>query len=278
MAAHLQELAKRQAHKKRKGNPQRGVNESAAARFQNFVEIHAEAEGHDRTLEKCARNAAAFVDVRMREAETEENSQSESDRRRKQSRERKCESENKNNFRESRHRLGKEYQAGSRMGQQEREWTLKRCCPPPFAKSRRASFFFLFCRRSDWLVLRGRGMSEGGDDFAGGSLADLAVAVVDAALREGVLAAAGAGFGVEFVERDDFLLGRELGEIDAGKFTSAFGVLQKNLAGVVEGFHFDVADGQAEERTDFGFVKKWVAEAFVFLNDAAFRVEHERRG
>ena len=121
-------------------------------------------------------------------------------------------------------------------------------------------------------------MSEGGDDFAGGSLADLAVAIVDAALRESVFAAAGAGFGVEFVERDGLLFWRELGEIDAGKFAGAFGVLQKNLAGVVEGFHFDVADGQAEERTDFGFVKKRVAEAFVFLNDAAFRVEHERSG
>lgn len=117
---------------------------------------------------------------------------------------------------------------------------------------------------------------EGGDDFGGGDFAGLAVAVVDAALGESVLAAAGAGFGVEFVERDDFLLGCELGEIDAGKFAGAFGVLQENLAGVLEGFHLDVADGQAEKRADFGFVEHRIAEAFVLLNDAAFDVEHER--
>ena len=164
------------------------------------------------------------------------------------------------------------------MGQQERERALKRCCPPPVAKFQRASFFFLFWRRSSGLRLRGRGMHEASDDFRGGGFADLAVAVVDAALRKSVFAAAGTSFGVEFVERDDFLFWRELGKIDAGKFTGALGVLQKNLAGVVEGLHFDVADGQAEERTDFSFVKKRVAEAFVLLNDAAFRVEHERSG
>src|SRR5258708_30360939 len=87
IAAPLQELAERQTRHQRKGNPQRGVDESAAARFQNFVQIHPEAEGHDGTLEKSARNAAAFVDVRMRETETEENSNGESDWRRKQSRE-----------------------------------------------------------------------------------------------------------------------------------------------------------------------------------------------
>ena len=88
-------------------------------------------------------------------------------------------------------------------------------------------------------------MREVGDDFRGGGFAGLAVAVVDAALSESVLATASAGFGVEFVERDDFLFGRELREINAGKFTGALGVLQKNLAGVLEGFDFDVADGQA---------------------------------
>ncbi len=106
----------------------------------------------------------------------------------------------------------------------------------------------------------------------------MAVAVVDAALRESVLAAAGAGLGVEFVERDDFLLGRELGKIDAGKFAGAVGVFQENLAGVLERFHFDVADGQAEERADFRFVKNRIAQAFVLLNDAAFGIQHERSG
>ncbi len=121
-------------------------------------------------------------------------------------------------------------------------------------------------------------MGEGGDDFGGGGFADFAVAVVDAALRESVFAAASAGFGVEFVERGGFLLGCEPGEIDAGKFAGAFGVFQKNLAGVLESFHFDVADGEAEERTDFRFVQDRIAQTFVFLHDAAFGVEHERSG
>ncbi len=121
-------------------------------------------------------------------------------------------------------------------------------------------------------------MRECGDDLSGGGLADLAVAVVDAALRERERAAAAAGFSVEFVERDGFLLGRELGEIHAGKFAGAFGVLQKNLAGVLEGFHFDVANGQAEERTDFSFVENGIAQAFVLLNDAAFGIQDKRSG
>src|SRR5467141_2576845 len=128
------------------------------------------------------------------------------------------------------------------------------------------------------LGLGGRGMREGGDDFRRGGFADLAVAVVDAALGEGVLAAAIATFGVEFVERDDFLFRREFGKIDAGELGGTDGVLDEDLAGVVESFYFDVADGQAEKRADFGFVEKRIAEAFVLLNDAAFCVEHEGGG
>src|SRR5260370_18724827 len=70
-------------------------------------------------------------------------------------------------------------------------------------------------RRRAGLGLGGRGKREGGDDFLGGGFADLAVAVVDAALRERVLAAAIATFGVEFVERDDFLPGEGFGKIHA---------------------------------------------------------------
>ncbi len=55
----------------------------------------------------------------------------------------------------------------------------------------------------------GRGMHEGGDNFRSGGLADLAVAVVDPALRERERAAAIARFGVEFVERRDFLFWRQ---------------------------------------------------------------------
>src|SRR5260370_17576432 len=66
--------------------------------------------------------------------------------------------------------------------------------------------------------------------------------------------------------------------MDAGNFAGAVGVLQENLPGILESFHFDVADGQAEKRADFGFVQQWIAEAFVLLNDAAFGVEQERSG
>jgi len=55
-------------------------------------------------------------------------------------------------------------------------------------------------------------------------------------------------------------------------------VLQENLAGVFEGFHFDVADRQAEERTNFGLIKHGIAKAFVLLNDSAFGVENKRSG
>jgi len=47
-----------------------------------------------------------------------------------------------------------------------------------------------------------------------------------------------------------FLLGREFGKIDAGELGGANGVLDEDLAGVVESFHSDVADGQAEKRAD----------------------------
>src|SRR5258708_20935248 len=84
----------------------------------------------------------------MGKGETEENSQSECDGRRKQSRERKRESENKNSFRESRHQSGKEYQAGSRMSQQEQGKPLISCRGLLPSESRRASFFFRFRGRS----------------------------------------------------------------------------------------------------------------------------------
>src|SRR5712691_12355513 len=44
IAAHLQKFPERQTRQQRKGNSQRSVDKSAAARFQNFVQIHAEAQ------------------------------------------------------------------------------------------------------------------------------------------------------------------------------------------------------------------------------------------
>ena len=78
------------------------------------------------------------------------------------------------------------------------------------------------------------------------------------------------------MKRDGLLFGSEFGKIDAGKLAGAVGVLQENFAGVVEGFYFDAVERKAEERANFCFVKSGVAEAFVFLHDAALRVDHER--
>src|SRR6266436_4538017 len=111
-----------------------------------------------------------------------------------------------------------------------------------------------------------RNTREGSDDFLGGALADLTITIVNAALREGVLAAASASFGVEFVEGHDFLFRRKFRKIDPRELGGADGVLDEDLAGVVESFYLDVADGQAEERADFGFVEKRIAEAFVLLD------------
>src|SRR5258708_25623643 len=114
MAADAQEFAERSPHQQRKRTSQRGVDKSATARFQDFLQIHAEAEGHNGTLEESSRDAAAVVDVRMRDTEAEENSNGERDRRRKQSRERKDDGKNQNDFRECGHRLRQEYQAAQR--------------------------------------------------------------------------------------------------------------------------------------------------------------------
>src|ERR1700674_167360 len=75
--AHLQEFAERQAHQKRKGNTQRGVEKSAAAGLQDFVEIHPESQSDDGTLQKSAGDSPAFVDVGMGKAEPEDETQGE---------------------------------------------------------------------------------------------------------------------------------------------------------------------------------------------------------
>ena len=120
--------------------------------------------------------------------------------------------------------------------------------------------------------------SDGGENFGDGGFAGFAIAVVDAALRERKAAAAGAGFGVEFMERDGFLFRRKLGEIHTGKFGGTFGVLQEDLAFVLKSFHFDVADRQTKQRTDFCFVENRIAEAFVLLHHASFGIENEGSG
>ena len=74
--------------------------------------------------------------------------------------------------------------------------------------------------------IAGGGWSRGNfrDDFFRGGFADGAGGIPDATLRERELAAAGASIGIETVERDSFLLGREFRKVDAGKFGGAVGV------------------------------------------------------
>jgi len=120
----------------------------------------------------------------------------------------------------------------------------------------------------------GGGARDFTDDFRGEGFAHLAGGIVDATLRQRKLATAIAGFGVEAVQRDFPLLGGKLGKVHAGKLTGAVGVLQKNFAGVLERFHFE-AGGQAEERADFGFVERGIAQANMFLDDAALGVKKE---
>ena len=131
-------------------------------------------------------------------------------------------------------------------------------------------------RGRGWRRVGSRG--SGSDDFFHGGFADFAIAVVDATLRERVAAAAGAGFGVEFVERDGFLFRREFGKIHAGQLSRTIRVLQENLADILKRFHFDVADRQTEQRTNFGFVENGIAESFVLLHHAAFGIENEGSG
>jgi len=62
VAAHLQQFAESEPDGQREGNSQRGVDESAAAGFQHFVQVHAEAERDDADLQKnscgCPRRSA----------------------------------------------------------------------------------------------------------------------------------------------------------------------------------------------------------------------------
>src|SRR6267142_2481483 len=85
VAADLQQFAERRSHQKREGDSESGVNKSAAARFQNFVQIHPEADGYDGNLQKNTRGGAAGLPVRMREEQAKQNSREECHRRRKNS-------------------------------------------------------------------------------------------------------------------------------------------------------------------------------------------------
>ena len=77
------------------------------------------------------------------------------------------------------------------------------------------------------------------------------------------------------MKRDGSLLRRQLGQIDTGKLHGAVSVLQENLSGIVERFHFHIANRQTEQRANLHFVKNRIVQAFVLLHHAALRIEQE---
>src|SRR4029077_730239 len=85
-----------------------------------------------------------------------------------------------------------------------------------------------------------------GDNLFRSGFADRAVAIVNAALRQGELASARAAFSIELMQSDLLLLCSELGKIHTGKLAGAIRVLEENLAGILKGFDTRV-DRQAEQ-------------------------------
>ena len=84
--------------------------------------------------------------------------------------------------------------------------------------------------------------------------ADFASRIIDAALGEGKLTAATAGFGIEFMKSGGALFGSKAFGVDAGKHGGAVSVLQENFSGVLEGFDSSV-NGEIQKRADFGLIK-----------------------
>jgi len=70
----LQKFGKRRADQEREQNSKSGVDKSVAARFQNFEEVHAEAESYNGNLQKNPRGGAAGLRERMREEQAKQNS------------------------------------------------------------------------------------------------------------------------------------------------------------------------------------------------------------
>ena len=73
------------------------------------------------------------------------------------------------------------------------------------------------------------------------------------------------------------LLGGKFRQVHAGENLGAIGVLQKNVALILKGFHFG-GDRKAEQSADFRFVESGIEEADVFLDDAAFGVNYKYGG
>src|SRR5258708_39226168 len=114
-----------------------------------------------------------------------------------------------------------------------------------------------------------------GDNLFGSRFAHSTIAVVNAALRQSEIASASAALGIEFMECGLPLLRSEPGKIHTRKFAGAIGVREEDLTGVFKSFHAGV-DGQPKQGADFCFVESWVSQSFMFLHNAALRVQHKR--
>src|ERR1700732_1380550 len=99
------------------------------------------------------------------------------------------------------------------------------------------------------------------NDLRGSRFAYSAIAIVNAALRQREIAAAGAALGIKFVKSGLLLLWRETGKIYARELAGAVGVREKNLARVFKRFHVRI-NRQAEQGADFRFVESRIAQAF----------------
>jgi hypothetical protein len=102
-------------------------------------------------------------------------------------------------------------------------------------------------RRNGWRCRRIRGSGSLGlcfaravthflDDSGSTILADLARGIVDAALRQGHFAAAGAGFRVEFVQSAGPLFRSQARSVDAGEHGGTIGMLQEDFTGILKRF------------------------------------------
>src|SRR5712672_1165028 len=154
-----------------------------------------------------------------------------------------------------------------------RELRGRSCCP----YGRLRGYGACRCRRLLLRLFRRRGMRNLVHNFLGPGFAHRAIAVVDAALREGELAPASAALRVGLVQGGLLLLRSKLGKIDAGKLAGPIRMRQEDLAGVFKGFDAR-ANGQSEQGADFCFVQGRVAQAFVLLHYAALGIQHKRSG
>ena len=78
----MQQFAESQTHDERKGNSEGRVDKAAASRLDYFVQIHAEAQCDDRSLQQKSREISAVGWKRMSNAEAEEYSGGQGDGRR----------------------------------------------------------------------------------------------------------------------------------------------------------------------------------------------------